>query len=151
MDKIDATILTSMQANSARPVAELAQELNLSAPACWKRIQRLKRDGVLVREVALCDEAKLERATIVFVFIRAQSHNERWLSTLHAAMSELPEISSAYRLSGDVDYLLHVYVKDIAGYDRFYQRLIRLVELTNVSSSFVMEKLKYSTAIPLTD
>lgn len=151
MDKIDAVILASLQADSTRPIAELAQEVNLSGPACWKRIQRLKRDGIVLREVAICDEARLERATIVFVFIRAPNHNERWLKNFHAAMDELPEISSAYRLSGDIDYLLHVYVKDIAGYDRFYQRLIRLVELTNVSSSFVMEKLKHSTAIPLTE
>ncbi len=151
MDKIDIAILASLQADSTRPVTDLAQEVNLSGPACWKRIQRLKRDGVVLREVALCDEAQLERATIVFVFIRAPNHNAQWLQSFRAAMAELPEISSAYRLSGEVDYLLHVYVKDIAGYDRFYQRLIRLVELTNVSSSFVMEKLKHSTAIPLAE
>jgi Lrp/AsnC family transcriptional regulator len=148
LDKVDRVLLENLQRDCSIPVNELGQMVNLSGPACWKRIQRLKTAGVITAEVAICDPAKLDRGMLAFVFIQARDHSQEWLKSFAVALAQLPEVTAAYRLSGDIDYLLHVLVSDIADYDRFYQRLIRLVQLSNVSSSFAMERIKYSTAVP---
>jgi Lrp/AsnC family transcriptional regulator len=85
----------------------------------------------------------------VFVGIRTNQHNQAWLDRFAAAVAEIPEIVEVYRMSGDVDYLLRVVVPDIAGYDAVYRRLIKSIELFDVSSSFAMEQMKFTTALPL--
>lgn len=148
LDRIDRALLTFLQQDCTVPIHELAARVHLSSAACWKRIQRLKSDGVIRGQVALCDARRLGRGTRVHVFVRTREHSDAWLRRFAAAIEQLPEVVSADRLSGEVDYLLQVVVPDIAGYDRFYRRLIALVELSDVSSSFVMEQLKDTTAIP---
>ena len=148
LDKVDRMLLERLQRDCSTPVNDLGLMVNLSGAACWKRIQRLKSAGVITAEVALCDPAKLDRGTLAFVFVQARDHSQEWLKSFASALAQLPEVTAAYRLSGDIDYLLHVLVSDISDYDRFYQRLIRLVQLSNVSSSFAMERIKYSTAVP---
>jgi Lrp/AsnC family transcriptional regulator len=85
----------------------------------------------------------------VFVAVKTSQHNAAWLERFARGVKELPEVVEFYRMSGDVDYLLRVVVPDIAGYDVFYKKLIKVAELTDVSSSFAMEELKYTTALPL--
>lgn len=147
-DKIDRTLLDRLQADCSTPISELAEAVHLSTPACWKRIQRLKQAKVITGQVSLCDPKKLGRGTLVFVFIRAREHSDAWLASFAAAIRQRPEVVAAYRLSGDLDYLVQVQVSDIDGYDQFYRSLIRLVDLGDVSSSFAMERLKFTTAIP---
>ncbi len=81
--------------------------------------------------------------------IRADWHNRRWLDAFANAVAAFPEIIELYRMSGDVDYLMRVVVPDIAAYDDFYQRLIQSIDLSDMSSSFAMERIKYSTVLPL--
>ena len=149
MDKIDRQILSILQSDASVPVAEIAERVHLSQTPCWKRIQRLKDEGVIRKQVALCDPQKLGYGTTVFVAIRTNQHNDAWLRKFAAAMQGIPEIVEAYRMSGEVDYLLRVVVGDIRGYDEVYKRLIKAVELVDVSSSFAMEQIKFSTAIPV--
>jgi len=149
MDAIDQKILELLQVDATIPVADLAQRVNLSQTPCWKRVQRLKESGLIRAQVALCDAAKLGIGTTVFVSIRTNQHNPEWARQLLEALEQMPEVVEAYRMSGEVDYLLRVVVSDITDYDRFYQQLIRAVPLTDVSSSFAMEQLKYSTALPV--
>ena len=78
-----------------------------------------------------------------------REYNEQWLQQFIAALESLPEICEAYRMSGEVDYLLRVVVKDIQAYDDFYKRLVSRVDLADVSSSFAMERMKYTTKLPL--
>ena len=70
--------------------------------------------------------------------VRTLQHNEQWLRKFAAAVQAIPEIVEAYRMSGDIDYMLRIVVPDIAGYDAVYRKLIRSVELSDVSSSFAM-------------
>ncbi|MFO0216526.1 MAG: Lrp/AsnC family transcriptional regulator, partial [Burkholderiales bacterium] len=99
--------------------------------------------------VALLDAKKINLGVTVFVGIRTNQHNQAWLDRFAAAVAEIPEIVEMYRMSGDVDYLLRVVVPDIAGYDAVYRRLIKSIELFDVSSSFAMEQMKFTTALPL--
>jgi Lrp/AsnC family transcriptional regulator len=149
MDSIDRTLLELLQRDSTMPVAELAQRVNLSQTPCWKRVQRLKDAGVIRAQVALCDPSKLGVGTTVFVAIRTNQHTEPWAEQFTRAVADIPEIVEVYRMSGETDYLLRVVVSDIADYDRVYQQLIRDVPLYDVSSSFAMEQIKYSTALPV--
>ena len=153
MRKIDATdreLLRLLQDDAETSMARLAEAVNLSPAPCWRRIQRLKDEGVITKQVTLLDPKKLNLGVTVFVAVRNSHHTQAWFETFHAAVKEIPEVVEFYRMSGDVDYLLRVVVPSIGAYDLVYKRLIRSSDLFNVSSSFAMEELKFTTALPLT-
>ncbi|WP_439893353.1 Lrp/AsnC family transcriptional regulator (plasmid) [Ralstonia sp. 25C] len=151
MDAIDRELVRLLQADVTLPIAELAQRVNLSQTPCWKRVQRLKETGVIRAQVALCDARKLGVGTTVFVAVRTDQHTEKWAQRFTQVVRDIPEVVEVYRMSGDMDYLLRVAVSGIDDYDRVYRQLIRAVSLSDVSSSFVMEEIKYSTALPVRD
>ena len=101
--------------------------------------------------MALLDPKALGVGVTVFVSFRTNQHNDAWLEQFARGVEEIPEVTELYRMSGDVDYLAKVLVRDIDEYDRVYRRLIRVAELNDVSSSFAMEEIKHTTAIPLPD
>ena len=149
LDAIDRQILAVLQRDAETPLADLATAVNLSSTPCWRRIQRLREHGFITRHVALVDPHKINLGVTVFVAVRTNQHSQAWFEGFRDAVRDIPEIVEFYRMSGDVDYLLRVVVPDIAAYDGVYKRLIRQVELTDVSSSFAMEELKFTTALPL--
>ncbi|MES2785208.1 MAG: Lrp/AsnC family transcriptional regulator [Pseudomonadota bacterium] len=149
MDSRDLKILSILQKNGATPIAELAEAVGLSSTPCWRRVQKLQDEGVIRHHVVLCDAAKLNVGVTVFASVRTNQHSDAWVKKFVQATRDIPEIVEIYRMSGDIDYLLKIVVPDIAGYDAVYKRLIRSVELQDVSSSFAMEVLKSTTALPL--
>ena len=149
LDSIDRKILDHLQRDATLSVAELADRVGLTTTPCWRRLQKLEAEGIIRERVALLDADKLNLGTTVFVAVRTAQHNARWLEAFSKAVQSLPEIVEVHRLSGDTDYLLKVQVPDIAAYDRVYKRLIALVDLFDVSSSFSMETLKATTVLPL--
>jgi Lrp/AsnC family transcriptional regulator len=149
LDAIDRKILTVLQDDASLSVAEIGDRVGLSSTPCWKRIQRLEADGVILRRVALVDQNKIGLGISVFVSVESADHSEAWLRTFADAVSAMPEVMEFYRMAGDVDYMLRVVVTDIAGYDAFYKRMIAAVPLKNVTSRFAMEKIKSTTALPI--
>jgi len=149
LDSIDIRILDILQQDAECQVADIAQRVGLSATPCWRRIQRLKAAGVITRQVALLDAQQLNVGVTVFVSVRTSIHTQEWFETFKATVQAIPEVVEFYRMSGDVDYLLRVVVPDIAAYDRVYKRLIAGTQLHDASSSFAMEQLKLTTALPL--
>ena len=123
--------------------------MNLTPTPCWRRVQKLQSDGVIQKQVVLCDAAKLNIGLTTFVTIRTSQHNEAWMKRFVDGATSIPEIVEIYRLSGDADYLLKIVVPDISRYDSVYKRLIRSVDLLDVSSAFAMETIKCTTALPL--
>jgi Lrp/AsnC family transcriptional regulator len=113
------------------------------------RPKRLEDEGYIVKRVALVDRAKIGLKVTVFVSIRTNEHDPAWLENFARAASGFPEIVELYRMSGDVDYLLKVVCGDVEGYDRFYKKLIKAVRLSDVSSAFAMEQIKYTTELPI--
>jgi Lrp/AsnC family transcriptional regulator len=150
MDRLDQKILNLLQEDATLSVAEIGERVGLSTTPCWRRIQNLEKAGIIQGRVTLLDAEKLNVGVTVFVAIRTNQHSLDWLEKFAAAVSGIPEVVEFYRMSGDVDYLLRVVVPDIAGYDAVYKRLISAVDLSDVSSSFAMEKIKSTTALPLT-
>ncbi len=149
LDSIDLKILAILQRDSTISVADIGKEVGLSTTPCWRRIQKLEQEGVIESRVALLNPKKVDAGVTVFVAITTSEHTTEWLERFHAVLRQFPEIVEAYRMSGQVDYLLRVAVPDIESYDRFYKELIGRIPLTDVSSSFAMEQIKYSTALPL--
>ncbi len=149
MDAIDRKILDQLQRDATLSIAEIAERVGLSSTPCWRRIQKLEDTGVIRSRVALLDAEKLQVGVTVFVAVKTEDHSLEWLEAFAKAAAELPEVMEFYRMSGDVDYLLRIVVPDIAGYDAVYKRLINKVRLANVTSSFAMERIKYTTALPL--
>ncbi len=148
LDEIDRKILSALQEDATLPVAVVAERAGVTATPCWRRIQKLEAAGVIKGRVALLDPEKMNVGVTVFVSIRTNQHNLDWAERFCAAVSGIPEVVEFYRMSGDVDYLLRVVVPDIAAYDGVYKRLIKVAELFDVSSSFAMEQIKYTTALP---
>lgn len=149
LDSIDRKLLELLQVDADIQVADLAAQVGLSPTPCWRRIQRLKEAGVIKRQVALVDRDKVNVGVTVFVAVRTSTHSQEWFEHFCAAVQAIPEVVEFYRMSGDVDYLLRVVVPDIAAYDKVYKRLIAGTQLFDVSSSFAMEELKFTTALPL--
>ena len=149
LDAIDRKILTVLQEDASLSVAEIGDRVGLSSTPCWKRIQRLEADGVILRRVALVDQNKIGLGITVFVSVESADHSEAWLKTFAGAVSAMPEVMEFYRMAGDVDYMLRVVVADMASYDVFYKKLIGAVPLKNVTSRFAMEKIKSVTALPV--
>lgn len=149
MDSIDRELLKLLQRDAQLPLNQLAEAVNLSPTPCWRRIQRMKDSGVITKQVMLVDPRKVNLKVTVFMAVRTNQHNQRWFDTFRAAVDAIPEVVEFYRMSGEVDYLLRVVVPDIAAFDSVYQRLIKSVELFDVSSSFAMEEIKFTTALPL--
>ena len=149
LDSIDRRILRALQADATVPIAELAEQVGLSQTPCWKRVKRLTDAGVIERRVAILDREQLDLGLVVFVSIRTSRHDEEWLDAFARGAASLPEVVEFYRMSGETDYLLKVVVRDIAAYDAFYKRLIAAAPLQDVSSSFAMEQIKFTTALPI--
>ena len=149
MDTIDRKILSVLQEDASLSVAEIGKRVGLSSTPCWKRIQRLEADGVIQKRVALVNQDRLGLGVTVFVSIETEDHSEEWLRTFAKLVGAMPEVMEFYRMAGDVDYMLRVVVPDIHGYDAFYKRLIAALPLKNVTSRFAMEKIKSTTALPI--
>jgi len=151
MDAIDRKILAVVQEDASLSVAEIGQRVGLSSTPCWKRLQRLEADGVIMRRVALIDPEKIGLGITVFVSIETGDHSQDWLKRFAETVSAMPEVMEFYRMAGDVDYMLRVVVQDMQSYDGFYKKLIATVPLKNVTSRFAMERIKSTTALPIVE
>ena len=149
LDKIDRKILALLQKDATTPVAEIGRKGGLSTTPCWRRIQKMEEDGVIRRRVAVLDPQKVNAGVTVFVAVRTNEHNDAWMHKFGSVVEEFSEVVEFYRMSGEVDYLLRVVVPDIQAFDTFYKKLISKIALSDVSSSFAMGQIKYTTALPL--
>lgn len=149
MDEIALKIIDCLQEDAMMPVVEVAARAGLSPSPCWRRIQQLVADGTIVRRVALVNPESVNASVNVFVSIRTNQHSEAWAMKFCRAAAQIPEVVEFYRMSGQVDYLLRIVVPNIAAYDEVYKRLIKTADLYDVASSFAMETIKYTTALPL--
>jgi Lrp/AsnC family transcriptional regulator len=149
MDEIDRQLLELLQDDAALSIAQMAERVGLSATPCWKRIQRLEKNGVITRRVAVVDPEQVGLGLSVFVNVEAGDHTPEWLQRFSIGVSAMPEVMEIYRMAGNVDYVLRVAVTDMAAYDAFYKRLIAVAPMRNVTSRFAMERMKHTTAYPL--
>ncbi len=149
IDRTDRKILTILQEDCTVPVAEIGRRVGLSTTPCWRRIQRLEEEGVITRRVAVLDPRKVNTKVTAFVSIITNQHSEAWLTKFASVIRDMPEVVEFYRMAGKVDYLLRVVVPDIEAYDAFYKRLVARIDIADVSTTFAIEQIKYTTVLPL--
>lgn len=149
MDKIDNKILSLIQRNGELSTAEIAEAVGLSTTPCWRRIQRMEQEGIITNRVVLLNRKKLNLGIDVFVAVKTNQHNLDWLTKFSDTVSQFSEVVEFYRMAGESDYLMRVVVPDIPAFDKFYKKLVQSTGLADVSSSFAMEQIKFTTALPL--
>jgi len=148
IDSTDRHILSLLQGDASLSVADIADRVTLSKTACWRRIHALENNGVIRKRVALLDASKLNLPLTVYISVRTSQHNEGWAENFQRVLADIPEVLEVCRMSGDLDYLIKAVVSDMPDYDRLYKKLIK-ANLSDVSSSFVMEQMKSTTELPL--
>jgi Lrp/AsnC family transcriptional regulator len=148
LDSTDCRILDILQDDAMVPITTLAEAVGLSSTPCWRRVRKLEDEGYIRQRVALVDRRKVNVPMTIFVRVKAPRHEAEWLARFRALISEFPEIVEAWRLTGDVDYLLRLVVPNIDVYDEVYQKLIEGLEFSDLNSSIAMEEMKFTTSIP---
>ncbi|MGC9423322.1 MULTISPECIES: Lrp/AsnC family transcriptional regulator [unclassified Vibrio] len=150
LDKVDRQLLSMLQKDGTLSLNELAEAVNLTTTPCWKRLKKLEESGIIKQRVALLDPEQLGLSFIAFVMVKTNDHSHEWYQGFAETVSEYPEVMEFYRMAGEYDYMMKVLVKDMKHFDQFYKKLVNRVDgLNNVTSTFAMESLKYTTALPL--
>ena len=150
LDPVDRRILVELQESADMSMQELGERVGLSHTPCWRRVRRLERDGIITRRVALLDAEQLGLAVDVFVNVNLRRHQENALNRFEEAVQDVPEIVECYTVSGETDFLLRVVVSDVGAYERLLKAtLVHLPEVGNLTSTFALRQVKYTTALPL--
>lgn len=149
LDETDLQLLALIQSDDSISIESMAKQVGLSKTPCWRRVQKLENAGFIKQRVALLDAEKFGLGVSVFVQVKTNQHDANWSENFAQVVSEFPEVMEFYRMAGEYDYLLRVLVKDIPAYDQFYKRLISATALTDVTSNFAMEQIKWTTQLPL--
>ncbi|MFC1234187.1 Lrp/AsnC family transcriptional regulator [Vibrio sp. F74] len=150
LDKTDRKLLSMLQVDSTLSLNALAEAVNLTTTPCWKRLKKLEDNGVISKRVALLNPEKLGLLFTAFVLIKTSNHSHEWYSHFVETVTPFPEVMEFYRMAGEYDYMMKVQVEDMKCFDLFYKRMVNSVEgISNVTSTFAMEPLKYTTALPL--
>tara|TARA_Y100001956_G_scaffold76736_1_gene86292 strand:- start:299 stop:757 length:459 start_codon:yes stop_codon:yes gene_type:complete len=150
LDKIDRQLLSFLQEDGTLSLNDLAERVNLTTTPCWKRLKKLEDEGYIEKRVALLNAEKLDLSFIAFVQLKTSDHSEDWYHHFVTTVSDFPEVMEFYRMAGEYDYMMKVLVKDMKCFDEFYKRMVNSVKgLSNVTSTFAMEPIKYTTALPI--
>jgi Transcriptional regulators len=149
LDDRDRKILDFLQRDAAMPVAQIAEQVSLSPSACSRRIQRLEEAGYIRNRIAVLDRDRIGVPTTVFALIKTAHHSDDWIENFRKAISDIGEIVEAHRLTGSYDYILKVVLPRVEHYDVVYRRLVKRIELFDVSAFISMEVLKSGESLPV--
>ncbi len=150
LDVIDVKILDLLQQDASLSIADIAERVGLSSSPCWRRIERLKKNGVIVRQVTLLDYEKLGLAFEVFASVKLQLPTRENLDKFEQAMATWPEVVDCATVTGTVDYMLRIVTSDMHAYDDFIRdKMLALGLVSDVQSRILMRVAKRTTAAPL--
>ncbi len=150
LDSIDKKLLNSLQNNSKQTTKQLSLQLNLSITAIYERIKKLEHQKVIQKYVAIVNKNKIEKAFLVFCHVKLVQHTKEYVSTFEREILKLEEVSECFHVSGDYDYILKIYVKDMEAYRKFMvTKLTAIKHIGSTHSAFSIEQVKNTTAIQL--
>ncbi|MEJ2297496.1 MAG: Lrp/AsnC family transcriptional regulator [Woeseiaceae bacterium] len=150
LDHIDRKILRLLQTEPDINASAIGDRIGLSQSACWRRIQRLREDGVIKEQPAVLDREKVGLTTMVFAHVKLTSHGRSNLSAFAEAVQSFPEVMDCYVVLGNVDFLLRIVTSDIKAYEQFFfEKLSQLPGIQEVNSSIVLSDTKHTTALPI--
>ena len=150
LDQTDRRILGILQTEPGIKATEIGERIGLSQSACWRRIQRLRDDGVIKDQPAILDREKVGLSTMVFAHVKLTSHGRGNLTDFAEAVRQFPEVLDCYVVLGNVDFLLRIVAEDIKDYERFmYEKLSQLPGVQEVNSSIALSEIKHTTVLPI--
>ncbi len=150
LDHWEKKILVLLQEDAGLSTATIADAVGLSASPCWRRIDRLEREGYIKRRVALVDRRKIGLTAQVFAQVKLNAHGRANLDEFSAAIRDIPEVLECYVLMGAVDFMLKVVAADIESYERlFFDKLSRLPGVREINSTVALSEIKHTTAVPI--
>ena len=150
LDRVDLLLLDALQRAGRQTNAELAERVHLSASACLRRVQRLEREGVISGYRADVNPERLGLGLQAFVRVQLKHHDAQRIDMFARYVNQWPEVVACHALTGDMDYLLHILVRDLEHFSRFLlDKLLAQAEVDDVNSSFVLRTVKQARAIPL--
>ncbi len=149
-DLIDFKIISELQRDGDLSNLELAEKVGLSPSPCLRRVKMLQEAGIIKNKVTLIDARKIGLNVSVFVQVTLERQIEENLSAFEAEIEKCPEVVECYLMTGEADYLLRIVVTDLQAYEHFLKdHLTRFPGVLNIRSSFALNQVKYSTALPL--
>ncbi|WP_189663294.1 MULTISPECIES: Lrp/AsnC family transcriptional regulator [unclassified Polaribacter] len=150
LDKIDKKLINLLQINSKQTTKQLSLQLNLSVTAVYERIKKLENHGVIDKYVAIANKKKIEKSFLVFCHVKLVQHSKEYVTTFEREILKLEEVSECFHVSGDYDYILKIYVKDMDEYRQFMvTKLTAIKYIGSTQSTFAIEEVKNTTAIEL--
>ena len=150
MDSTDRKILAILQDDASMSVADIAKRVNLSQTPCWRRIQRMKEEGIIRAQVTLLDRKKIGLNTQIFAEIKLNAHGRSNFTEFTEAIRGFPEVLECYVLMGSVDFLLRIVTPDIEAYERFFFEKLSLVPgIQEVNSTVALSEIKSTTSLPI--
>ena len=152
LDRYERMILRVLQKDASLSVAAIAEQVGLSQTPCYRRIDRLERDGIIKARVALVDRTKVGLHAHVFAQVKLNAHGRANLDEFTAAIQGLPEVLECYVLMGTVDFMLRIVARDIQAYERFFfDKLSQLPGIQEINSTVALSEIKATTALPIGD
>ena len=150
LDTIDKKLINLLQQDSKQTTKQLSLQLNLSITAVYERVKKLENQKVIEKYVAIVNKNKIEKSFLVFCHIKLMQHSKEYLNTFEYEVLKLEEVSECFHVSGDYDYILKVYVKDMDAYRNFVvTKLTAIKHIGSTHSTFAIEQVKNTTAIQL--
>jgi Lrp/AsnC family transcriptional regulator len=150
LDHTDRKILGLLQSNPGINASAIGERIGLSQSACWRRMQRMREEGVIRDHPVILDREKVGLTTMVFAHVKLTSHGRSNLSAFADAVSEYPEVLDCYVVLGNVDFLLRIVAEDIKAYEQFFfEKLSQLPGIQEVTSSIVLSDIKHTMALPI--
>ncbi len=150
LDSTDIMILRALQTDSHLTVKELAAEVNLSTTPTFERVKRLEREGYISKYVAVLDAEKLDCGFVAFCYIKMKQHTYENSMRIMEAVQNIPEIVECYNVSGDYDFLLKIYTRDMKSYQKFILRILGDLDcIGSLNSFFVLGEVKNTHSLPL--
>lgn len=150
LDSFEIKILRELQRDANQTTAEIAEKVGLSPSPCWRRIDRLEREGIIRARVAIVDRKKVGLNAQLFAQVRLSAHGRANLEEFIQAIQGFPEILEAYVLLGTTDFMLRIVAKDIEAYERFFfDKLSRVPGVQEINSTVALSEVKSTTELPL--
>jgi len=150
LTRTDRRLLTELQKDATRNQSELAELIGMSRTSCWRRIRDFEDAGLIERQVALLNPKVAGFNIQVLLLVAMTEHSDKYRQSFERHVSLLPEVTECFSVSGDRDYLLQVVARDMDSYNDFLNtEILRHEAVQSASSTFVLRRVKYSTALPV--
>ncbi len=150
LDKIDRRILELIQQDASLTAAQIAEQVNLSQPPCWRRIKRLQDQGYIERQVAMLNRKQLGLNMVIYTMVKLNANGRQAIHEFEEKIRSFPEVTECYSMMGSIDFLLRIVTRDVDSYELFFrQHLSQLPHVHDINSSVALSEVKYTTELPL--